>query len=383
MTNRPRSGPIARRGRVAVALVLVQTPPKRIGVRLPKPPVNLYGRLVSATFFLLLSLVIGAAGYYYVGEGRWNWFECFYMTVITLSTVGFGETLDGMHQVQGARVVTIVLIVLGSGTLLYFISNFTALIVEGDLQGIIRSRGMRRAIEKLENHIIVCGVGSTGVHIVEELLAVNQPFVVIDQDEERIRALEADLRIELLHVVGDATDDHTLEAAGIDTARGVIAALHDDKDNLFVTISAKALNRSLRIVAKAVEAQTEKKLVRAGADSVVSPTSIGGMRLVSEMIRPRTVEFLDRMLRDKAQNLRVDEAEITEESPLVDKTLAQTSIRNTGALVIAVRLPHGEYIYNPPSDLRLQAGAHLIVIAPAGSIQSLRDGISKGRLGPL
>ena len=253
-----------------------------------------YGRLISAAGVLGVVLFVGASSYYAVGEGRWTWYDCFYMTIITLSTVGFAETLEGMNQVPEARAVTIALIVLGSGTLLYFISSMTALIVEGDLQGILRRRSMQRAIGALKEHVIVCGIGTTGRHIATELGAVGIPFVVVDRDRERLEELEEEFGEQLLYVVGDATDDHVLELAGVEQARGVISALNDDKANLFVTISARALNPDARIVAKSIEPSTERKLRRAGADAVVAPNYIGGVRLFSEMVSRRRSRFSTR-----------------------------------------------------------------------------------------
>jgi len=346
--------------------------PSHAGVRLPDPRQGVYQRLLSAVFFLTLVFVGGATILHQIGGGRWGWFDCFYMTVITLSTVGFGETLPGFADVPGARAVLIVLIILGSGTLLYFISNFTALLVEGDLGEMLIRRRMHTRIDKLKNHIVVCGIGTTGVHIVEELLAVERPCVAVDLDAERLEKLAREFGPRFLYVVGDATDEEVLMLAGVERAGGVIAALHDDKDNLFITITARALNAKARIVAKSVAASSEKKLKRAGANAVVSPNFIGGMRLVSEMIRPAAVEFLDRMLRDRDHNLRVDEASIPEGSALAGKTLAGSGVRETGALVIAVRLPEGRYVYKPSGDLALPAGSCLIVIAQSADLEKLR-----------
>jgi voltage-gated potassium channel len=182
-------------------------------------------------------------------------------------------------------------------------------------------------------------------------------------------------------VIGDATDDHVLERAGIARARGVIATLHEDRDNLFVTITARALNGRARIVAKAVEASTEPKLRRAGANAVVSPNYIGGMRLVSEMIRPATVAFLDRMLRDRDGNqLRIEEVKIPDASRLIGRRLAETKIRNSGALVIAIHEPNDNYAYNPRGEHVLQAGAALIVLASAPDVRQLKDALERDAL---
>ena len=164
-----------------------------------------YGRLISAAGVLGAVVLAGATAYYAVGDGRWSWFDCFYMTIITLSTVGFAETLEGMNEMPHARGVTVTLIILGSGTLLYFISSLTALIVEGDLQGVLRRRSMQRAIGSMGKHIIVCGVGTTGRHIATELKAVGIPFVVVDANRALLEELNEEFEGELLYVVGDAT----------------------------------------------------------------------------------------------------------------------------------------------------------------------------------
>ena len=336
-------------------------------------------RLLSAAFLLVCVVVLGATAYYHIGDGRWSYFDCVYMTVITLSTVGFAETLEGMEAIPEARALTLGLIVVGSGTLLYFLSNFTAMVVEGDLRGILRARRMQKRIDHLENHIVVCGAGNTGEHVIGELVDAGVSFVVIDQDEDRVRVLGEDLGTELLHVAGDATDDHTLERAGVVRARGVIAALTTDKDNLFITISVRHLNPKARIVAKAIDSTTTPKLRRAGAHAIVSPNYIGGLRLVSEMIRPQAVEFLDRLLRED-NKLRIEDVEIPPSANIVGHTLAECAIRQTGALVLAIRRSNGEYIYNPGPDVKLDAGSHLIVIAHAEDLARLREAMLADRL---
>jgi len=333
-----------------------------------------YGRLVSAAGVLGAVMLVGAGSYYSIGAGRWSWFDCFYMTVITLSTVGFAETLEGMNEIPEARAVTLTLIILGSGTLLYFISSLTALIVEGDLQGILRRRSMDRAIGALKQHVILCGIGTTGWHIATELRAVGVPFVVIDSDRERLDELNAEFKDSLLYVLGDATDDHVLDAAGVERARGVISALNDDKANLFVTISARALNPTARIVAKSIEPSTERKLRRAGADAVVAPNYIGGVRLFSEMISPKTVAFLDRIVQfGGGISVGLEAIDIPATSPIVGKRLAETDIRRAGALVVAVHRSDGDYVYNPGSEHVLEAGDSLIVLAESQDAAALRD----------
>jgi voltage-gated potassium channel len=336
-----------------------------------------YSRLLSAAGVLGAVVLVGATAYYAVGDGRWSWFDCFYMTIITLSTVGFAETLEGMNEMPNARAVTVSLIVLGSGTLLYFISSLTALIVEGDLQGVLRRRRMQRAIGTLSQHVIVCGIGTTGRHIATELKAVGIPFVVVDAKGELLEELDEEFEGELLYVVGDATDDHVLELAGIERARGVISALNDDKANLFVTISARALNPTARIVAKSIEPSTERKLRRAGADAVVAPNYIGGVRLFSEMVSPKTVAFLDRIVQfGSGISVGIEAIDVPESSPLVGKRLAETRLREAGALVVAVHRADGDYVYNPGSEELLHAGDSLIVLAESDDVQALRERVA-------
>jgi voltage-gated potassium channel len=330
-------------------------------------------RLLVALGVLVTLVFLGALGFWLLGHGRWAFFECVYMTIITLSTVGFGE-LSHMHEVPGARALTIALIVSGVGALAYVQGNLTALLVEGVIGHALRRNRMRKQIAALENHIVVAGAGSTGKHVIEELVATRAQFVVIDRNEPHLQRLNEDLcEGKMLYVHGDATDDHALISAGVKTARGVVAALTQDKDNLFVTLSARSLNPTARIIAKVVEDDAAPKMLKAGASSIVSPTQIGGRRMASELIRPEVNEFLDQMLRDKDKNLRLEEVVIPEQSTFVGVTLKDTPIRReTRLLVVAVRGSDRSFHYNPDPDFAIQAGTTLIVMGEAESVVKLR-----------
>jgi voltage-gated potassium channel len=208
------------------------------------------------------------------------------------------------------------------------------------------------------------------------------PFCTIDSDEQRLLELAERFGPDRFpYVVGDAADDEALKEAGIERAQGVVAALSEDKDNLFVTITASALNPLARIVAKATEVSSRAKMMRAGAKAVVSPTQIGGLRLASEAIRPTVVEFIDLMLRDPKKNLRIEEVAIPDTSTLAGAALKDTNIRKESkVLVIAVRLADGRYEYNPDPEFILVSGATLIVLAETAEMTRLREGMKSGRI---
>jgi voltage-gated potassium channel len=331
-------------------------------------------RLLIAVSVLAALIVSGATGYWILGHGRWSYGDCLYMTVITLSTVGFGE-LQHMTEVRGARALTVTLIVSGIGALAYVQGNLTALLVEGAIGQVFRRNRMKKKIDSITNHVVVAGAGSTGKHVLEELVATHTPFVVIDRDVPLLERLSEDLTNgKMLYVDGDATDDHVLVRAGVQNARGVVAALTHDKDNLYVTLSARSLNARARIVAKITENEAAAKMLKAGATSVVNPTMIGGMRMASELIRPEVNEFLDQMLRDKDRNLRMEEIVIDASSNFCGLMLKDTPIRQkTRLLVVAVRGTDRSFTYNPDGDYVIEAGTTLIVLGESDSVVVLRQ----------
>jgi voltage-gated potassium channel len=330
-------------------------------------------RLLGALGFFFCLVFGGAAGFFFLGHGRWHFADCLYMTVITLSTVGFSE-LNQMDSVPGARVLTVCLIVSGIGALAYVQGNLTALLVEGAIGQALRRNRMRKKIDSMSKHVVVAGAGSTGKHVLEELILTQTKFVVIDRDLPHLEKLNEDMMAgSMLYIHGDATEDHVLVLAGVTRARGVVAALTHDKDNLYVTLSARSLNASARIIAKITENEAGPKMLKAGATSVVNPTMIGGARMASELIRPEVNEFLDQMLRDKDKNLRLEEVVVPTGSAFIGLMLKDTPIRQkTRLLVVAVRSRDRSFTYNPDSDYTIQEGTTLIVMGETESIVKLR-----------
>lgn len=313
---------------------------------------------IRLSFYLFIGiLAAGPLGYRVILGDRYSLFDYFYMTVITVATVGYGEVVDLSGSRLG-RLFTIFLIFGGMSAILYFLSNVTAFFIEGDLKDVFWRRKMQKFIDGMKDHFIVCGAGQHGLYITEEMTSTKRPVVLIDSSHERVDLMKEKLPAAGL-IVGDATDGDILQMAGITRAKGLVAATNNDKDNLVITITARQLSPSLRIVTRCNEMKNAEKLRRAGADSVVSSNYIGGLRIVSDMIRPTVVTFLDRMLRDKDKNLRIEELTIEKGSRLSGTTAASVKSR---ALLLAVKDKEGRFEYNPPGDRMLEEGMTLIFL---------------------
>lgn len=329
--------------------------------------IYLRSRLKSAILLIITIFVVGVFGYRLI-EG-WSFIDALYMTVITLATIGYGET----HPLSTAgRLFTIFLILSGLGIMGYGLSILATFIVEGELVRVIGRRKMEKAINKLNNHIIICGAGETGRYVVEEFIKTKTPFVIVESDPTNLESLQQYDGI--LYIRGDATKDAILIEAGIRRAKGLVSALHSDKDNLFVVLTARALNSKLHIVSRVVESDSEHKLIVAGANDIVSPKFIGGMRMASIMIRPAVVSFLDIMLREEDLTLRLEEVPVVAGSKLVGVKLRESEIRKTGLIVVAIIIgATNKYTYNPNPDTVLQAGDTLIVMGDVEQVRELRQ----------
>ena len=339
---------------------------------------DLRRRLLIAGTLLGVIYAVGTGGYYLLGGpysgGTWTLGDCAYMTVISLTTVGYGETLMGLNDVPYARLFTAILLVSGMGIALYFVSVLTTYLVEGEFVNYQRRRRMAKRIKKMKDHIILCGIGRTGRHVLTELIASKWDFVAVDTDEVQLDKLAEIHGKRVVKLAGDATDDNVLLEAGIRRAHGIVACLPNDTDNLYVVISSRDLNPRLRIVSKAVEPAAVRKLRMAGADQVVEVNTIGGLRLASEMIRPNVTSFLDKMLRDTDKSLRFEECTIPGTSPLVDHRLMESGLRTErNLLIVAARHKDDDkFVYSPGGDFMLRAGMTLILLGETESVMRLR-----------
>lgn len=338
---------------------------------------QLLERLVFPITVLALTFLFGTLGFYVIGTDRWSMFDCAYMTSITLTSVGYGETLDQMGT--DAKTFAMVLMWTGMGVTLYAISTITAFLVETDFRRILRERRMENKIAALRGHIIVCGLGKTGFNIIQEMHMTKRHCVAIDDNPENLQKTQQHFE-DLFYLLGNATDEGVLQRAGIQNAGGIIAALKNDSDNLLITVQARYISPGIKIVARCEENSLVDKFYRAGANYVVNPAFIGGMRMASEMLRPHVVTFLDRMLRSRDGSIRVEEGIICEHSPWAGRSLKELDIRRkTGLLLIAMKQPDGdEFDYNPSGDEILKAGTIVIAIGNSEQIVLLRKFCSAG-----
>jgi voltage-gated potassium channel len=329
-------------------------------------------RLRLAVILFVVVFALGVAGFKFFGGRDWSFFDSVYMTVITVATIGYGE----VHDLSGnlpARVFATVYILLSLGTIAFAVTSITAFVVEGELKNILGRRKMEKEIARLRDHYIVCGGDEIAGTIIRELHETKRPFVVIEPSKEKIdRFLAAH---PFLYIQGDPAEDEILVKAGIAQAKGVLLSLPTDEANLFVTVTVRSLNPDVRIVAKGTDINTHAKIRRAGADHVISPAFIGGMRMASQMVRPSVVTFLDTMLRDKEKGLRVEEITVAKDSPLAGKTVGESRLRErTGALLVAVKRGGTEaYDFNPPAAGQLREGDVLIFIASPESLHEIES----------
>ena len=317
--------------------------------------------LKRATIGMLAIILVGTVGYI-VLEG-WPFLDAFYMTIISITTTGFAEVRP---LSPAGRVLTIMLIGAGVSLLAYLGGKLFQELLENQ---IFRRKTVDKKVAKLKNHYIVCGYGRLGRPICAELQQAKAPFVVIEKEEERIRQLE---EAGYLFVQGDATNDEVLLKARIEEARGLIAVLATDADNVYVTLSAKELNAKIFIVTRAIGDEAEKKLKRAGANRIVKPYEIGALRMAHLLVRPAVVDFMDIVARKSGVDLALEEIIVHKGAYLCGKTLAESGLRqNLNIIVVAIYRKDNSFIYNPKSTEKIMEGDRLIAIGEWQNLQQL------------
>lgn len=315
----------------------------------------------------------GTFGFMLIGGGQWSVSDCAYMTSITLTGVGYGEILQPM--LPGTRLFAMALMWSGMGVVLYSVSTITALVVEKNaaLARSMKERKMRKRIAEMNQHLIICGAGPIGMQVLKELHTTRHPCVMVESDRDRCEWIEKHLE-EVPVLCGDAMEEEFLQDSGISRAAGILITLHEASRNMLITVQARCLNPTIKIVTRCDEPNLVDKFYRAGANYVVNPSFIGGMRMASEMIRPQAVSFLDQMLRDRGQPVRIEEVEVGANSPLVRMSLRRADIYGrVGVNPVALKNPDEKtFSYNPSPDTRLKAGTVIIVIGTVEQISALR-----------
>jgi voltage-gated potassium channel len=306
---------------------------------------------------------------YWIIEG-WPLDEALYMTFITISTVGFQE----VKPLSGTgRIFTIFLILSGIAVIATGANFIFASIIEGTFGEVFRRQTMGKKLTKIAKHFIICGLGAVGEDIIQEFMRVNEPFVLIEKQKEILETFTVD-RPDILYMCGDATNDEVLKSAGIERAKGIIAALGSDADNLYICLTARSLNSNLRIISRVVENASIDKLKKAGADYVFSPEKIGGIHLASAALKPTVMSFLDTIMRGQHLNLSLDEVMVQENSALAGKTLREAEIsKNIGIVIPAIKSADlGKLTFNPSSDSVINPGDTLIGFGSPEQLKQLR-----------
>jgi voltage-gated potassium channel len=329
-------------------------------------------RLAFILIAIASALAIGTTGFTLI-EG-WSVFEAFYMSLTTITTVGYFE-IRPLSKV--GRIFNVFHILYGVSAMLLAIGAMTQTVIELELNRYFPKRRTKRMIDKLDQHFIVCGFGRVGRGAAEELYRAGVPFLVLERDEDK---LERAMKARYLGVLGDATLDENLRLVGIDRAKGLIAALATDADNLFLIISAKALNPNLQISTRVLEDEAEIKLRRAGADVVLAPYQITGARLAQAILRPHVVQFLDFATMNLGLDVSIEQVRVGEHSEYVSKSLRQMQIRrDLGVIVLAIRQKGGTMLFNPDPEAEIQGGDYLIAMGHSDQLRRLETLLAEVR----
>jgi voltage-gated potassium channel len=321
-------------------------------------------RLVYVATALLVVIAVGTIGYKVIGGEEWSFLDAVYMTITTLSTVGFKE----VHDLSDAgRIFTLVLIVGGVGVMFYSLGTIVQYLIEGQITNIWGSRRMKDNIAKIKDHIIICGYGQVGREVALTLKSEGVPFVVIDQNQEAITKAVGDGQ---LYIQGNATRDDILDQAGIQRARGLVAAVGSDADNIFITLSAKGLRSDLLIVARAFAEESESKLKRAGADRVILPLRLGGRRMALIALHPLVIDFVETTIHSRERDFVLEDMSIASGSPLAGMTIKRGLEISSGAAILAVKKKGGTLLANPPQETMLEIGDEVVVMGTRQQLSS-------------
>jgi voltage-gated potassium channel len=320
---------------------------------------------LKLSLFLLIAIIVFGTGGYIAVEGM-SAFDAFYMTIITISSVGFMEVQPLSNIGRG---ITIVIIVMGISLMTFTLGQVARIFVEGELRKVLGRRKLEKQVAELQDHYIICGYGRIGQIIVKELTNTKIPLVVIEQDPVGIAILEEE---GILYLNMDATSDEALKTAGLDRARGLVTAVSSDADNVFIALSAKGMRPDIFILARASDVKNESKLLRAGASRVVCPYQMGGRRMAEILHKPTVVDFLDQTMMHTELGLQMEEAIISQSSPIIGKTLVSSNLRQDfGVIIVAIKRITGEMVFNPGPGETFDAGDVIVAIGKKTELQRM------------
>jgi len=316
---------------------------------------------------IMLAIVLfGTIGYMIILDI--NLISALYMTIITVSTVGYKEVVE--LDTLG-KWYTIILIIVSIGMVGYLLKVVFDFFSQGDIRSVWRRNKMDKQIGQLENHYIICGAGDTGINVVNQFKRRNVPFVVIEKDEETTKELDEE---DVLYLLGDATKEEILQKAGVEKAKGLISTLASDAENVFIVLTTRQLNPDVYIISRFHDQSTQKKLMSAGANRLVSPDEIGGKKMAQLMISPHVQFFVDNIIDAKNMSINMEEVIIQKNSELVGKTLRQADISNNiGLIVLAIRREEDKIIFNPKANEKMSVDDRLIVVGSDEQIAQLSE----------
>jgi voltage-gated potassium channel len=331
--------------------------------------------LIIAIIILLILLIAGTAGYRLI-EG-WSFLDALYMTVTTITTVGYGET----HQLSRlGRIFTVFFILCAFGGMGYVLGSIVQTFIAGQIRMVLGRRKLEQKVKRLKHHYVLCGYGRIGSFIARKFDGEKVPFVVVEKDPERIKLLDED---GFTYVEGDATDDQILISAGVERARCLVAATGSDANNLYITLSTRALSPSIYILSRAAEETAERKLLSAGANRVVSPYQIGAARMLNAVLRPNIVEFVDLVVERRHLELQMEEIAVADASRFKGKPLRESGIRRElGLIVVAIKKAAGDMIFNPSSETLIEKGDCLIVLGEKKQLGKLGKQVQSTEISP-
>ncbi|QLY40684.1 potassium channel protein [Hujiaoplasma nucleasis] len=311
-------------------------------------------------------LILGSIGYLIILDI--TFIDALYMTIITMSTVGFNEVSE-MNTI--AKMYTIIIILLSVGMIGYILKIVFDFFSQGDIRAVWRRNKMDKTIESLSNHYIICGAGDTGINVITQFIRREVPFVVVEKSEEAVKELD---ELNVLHILGDASKEEVLQKAGVERAKGLITTLSSDAENVFIVITARQLNHDIFIISRFHDRPTRSKLIHAGANRVVSPDEIGGKKMAQLMISPNVQFFVDNIIDAKNMSINMEEVVVHQDSELAGKSLRQADVSNKiGLIILGIRREEDKIIFNPKANEILRVGDRMIVVGSKEQITKISD----------